>query len=284
MKLKKLLPLAIALTAIPCFAEDEKTYVLVSEKFERVAGLQTTISDVMSMENGKFSVATVQGEFEGTMEMKTTKVIETKNETGSKIKAKITKSEAEQKMTMNGQEMPQPPQMLPLVGMPVIITLKDDKWSAVREDGGEVTEPEKAELSNLERGVSGVEDRNIYGSEPRKPGDTWTVDAKEMAMVDTADDVEGSVEMSFDKVGDHEGMECAFLTGEIDMNGSTPGETGAEGTMELKGTFKIIRSLKHQVDLVRDMNGTMKIEMKTPAGTMKMSGPSVMKRSVKVAK
>lgn len=290
MKLKKLLPMLLACAVLPCHAETEapvkaaKSYVLVSGKAERIAGLETTISDVMSMENGKFSIEAPQGELEGIMEMKTTKIVETKNETDSKINVKVTKSESEQKMTMKGQEMPQPPQMLPLVGMQLVFTLKDGEWTGVREDGGEINESEQAELSNLERSVSGIEDKNVYGTKPRKPGDTWTVDAKEMAMVDAADDVKGSVEMSFDKIGDHNGTECAFLTGQIDMSGSAPGGTGADGAMNLKGTFKIIRSLKHQVDFVRNMDGTMKIEMKTPAGTMKMSGPTTMKRTVEVKK
>ncbi|MFC7339186.1 hypothetical protein ACFQY0_18475 [Haloferula chungangensis] len=288
MNLKKLLPILLACAVLPGHAETEapanagKSYVLVSENPERPVGLETTISDVMSMENGKISMGTPQGDFEGNMEMKTTKVTETKNESESKIIAKVTRSETLQKMTMNGQEMPQPPQMLPLVGMPLVLTLKDGEWSGVREDGGEFNEAEQAELSNVERSVSGIEDKNIYGTEPRKPGDTWTVDAKDMAMVDAADDVNGSVKMSFDKVGEHEGTECAFLTGKIEMSGSAPGGTEADGTMSLNGTFKIIRSLKHQVDLVRNMDGTMKIEMKTPAGAMKMSGPTVMKRTVEV--
>ncbi|MEP4078131.1 hypothetical protein [Haloferula sp.] len=288
-----LLPLVIACMTLPCHSETDavaeagvgKSYVLMSEKPEKAPGLKTTVSDVMSMEGGKFSIDSAQGVLEGTMAIKTTKVISASNETAAKVNVKITKSEAEQKMIMNGQELPQPPQVLPLVDVPLVATLTNGIWRAAREDGEKVSAVEQAELLNAERLVSGVEDKNVYGTGARKPGDTWTVDAKKMSMVDAGDDVEGTVEMSFEKVDAHKGEECAFLSGEINMTGSTPSAEGDNGVkMELKGTFEIVRSLKDQVDLFREMKGTMEMEMNTPAGIMKMSGPTVMKRTSVVGK
>jgi len=281
----------LSLVAAPAHSEPAaeaasgKSYVLVSDKAERTPGLKLTFSDTMTMSGGKFSMNTPQGVFEGTMDLKTTKVIETRNETALKIKAKITTSENKQTMTMNGQELPQPPQAMPLVNVPLVISFTDGVWKASREDGEKVNDADAVELSNLEKSVSGVEDKNIYGTKPRKPGDNWVVDAKEMGMVDVSDDVEGSVKLNFDKVADHEGVECAFLTGKIEMAGSPPANGGVTGgKMELNGTFKIIRSLESQIDVFRELNGTMKMEMITPGGTMKISGPTVMKKPAVVGK
>lgn len=261
----------------------EKSYQLVSEKPEVMPGLKLAVTESMSMGGGKFTMETAQGPMEGALDQESLKVVEVAHESATRIKVTIKSSKAEQTMSMNGQAMPQAPQELPLIDVPLLINLTEGMWKAEREDGEEIDMLAQAELGNIERLLSGVEDKNIYGTKPRKPGDTWTVDAKEMSMVDASDDVEGSVKMKFDRVAEHEGIECAFLTGEITMNGSPPGAEGAGvGKMSLSGTFNIIRSLEHRMDLSRTMDGRMKIEMETPAGTMKMAGPVVIKKMIEI--
>ncbi|MGB6222985.1 hypothetical protein [Haloferula sp.] len=286
MKLLKVLSLSLVVLS-SAYGEPattgEKSYQLVSEKPEVMPGLKLTVTESMTMEGGKFTMEMPEGPMEGALDQESLKVVSVAHETASKIKATITSSKAEQTMSMNGQAMPQPPQEMPLIDVPLAITLTEGTWKAQREDGEEADMLAQVELANIERLVSGVEDENVYGTEPRKPGDTWTVDAREMSMVDASDDVEGSVKMKFDQVAEHEGIECAFLTGEITMNGSPPGaDEAGGGKIELSGTFKIIRSLEHRMDLSRTMNGNMKIEMKTPIGMMKMAGPVVMKKTVEI--
>ncbi|MEM1084438.1 MAG: hypothetical protein AAGI48_09955 [Verrucomicrobiota bacterium] len=258
-------------------------HILFSPELDRPAGQVIRMTEVMKTTGGSFGMESPQGKFEGDMDMTTTKELRFENESAAKVKATITRNELIQKVVMNGQEMPQAPQSKPLVGVPLLISLEEDEWKGVREDGNAVDASAEVELMAVTRKVSRAEDEGLYGSEARKVGDSWKVDAAEAMMLKEASDVEGSIELTFDKIGDHEGSECAFISGTFDMSGSAPeGPGGGDGSMSLKGTFTIIRSLEHQLDVFRELDGEMKIEMKTPVGLMTMSGPTTITETAKV--
>lgn len=258
---------------------------LFIEDFERSPGVVIEATEVMKMTDGSFGIESPQGGFEGKMDMATTKELRFETESGDKVKATISKNEVTQKMVMNGQEMPQPPQTKPLVGVPLVISRTDGEWAGIREDGAEVAQMAEAELKSVTRKVSRIEDRNLYGTETRKPGESWEVDAAESMMLEDSDEVEGTVKLTFDKLGDYEGKECAFISGTFEMKGSAPEEAGGgEGSMSLKGTFTIIRSIEHQLDLYRQLDGAMEVEMTTPMGKMRMAGPTTITETASIEK
>ncbi len=263
------------------------SYVLASENPDIVPGRTMENTGVMTMEGGKFSMETPQGKIEGTVEMTTTTETRTKALTPEKVSVLTKKNETIRKMTMNDQVLPGAPEVKPLVDVPVVVTLSKGKWTAAREDGAEATTEEAADLKHIARNVSHVTDRAMYGTQPRKPGDQWKVDAKDSLFSgdDGIKDPAGTVELTFDKVGDYEGMKCAYLSGTVEISGKmAKEEKGSQGKVSMTGTVAIIRSLELGEDLLAEMKGKIEMKMEMPAGTMNMSGPMTMKYGTTIVK
>lgn len=264
------------------------SYILATERQVIVAGQTYEESDVMQMKDGKFTVTTPQGEMEGTINVTQTKSMRAKAETAEKLKILIAKDETVQTMTLNGQENAPDTKVKPLVGVPVTATLAGGKWTAVRDDGAEPTEEEAKELKKIGKKLSGDLVRKMYGTEPRKPGEKWSVDAADTIFADEDDtkDAKGKVELTFDKVEDYQGEKCAFLSGTINVSGK-PGDAAedADAKLSMSGKISIIRALDLQTDLSADMKATMDMQMDLPNGaTMKMLGPMTLKSEAKITK
>lgn len=174
------------------------------------------------------------------------------------------------------------------MGVPVTATLENGKWTAVREDGAEPSAEEAKELKKIARDISGELVRKMYGTEPRKPGDKWSVDAADTIFADDDEtkDAKGKVELTFDKVEEYHGMKCAFLSCTIEITGR-PGDADkdSEAKIKLSGKVAIIRALDLQTDIDAEMKATMEVETKLPTGgSMKMSGPMTLKSESKLTK
>jgi hypothetical protein len=264
------------------------SYILAVERPVIVAGQVYEESDVMKMADGKFTITTPQGEMKGTMSVTETKSMRAKAETAEKVKVLIEKDETVQTMTINGQENDPDTKAKPLVGVPVTATLANGQWTAVRDDGAEPTAEEAKKLKKIAKELSGELVRKMYGTEPRKPGDKWSVDAADTIFADEDDtkDAKGKVDLTFDKVADYQEMKCAFLSGTIDISGK-PGDAAEDSDAKLNtsGKIAIIRALDLQTDLDADMKATMDMQMNLPNGaTMKMSGPMTLKSEAKIIK
>ncbi len=267
-------------------ASPADSYILAEEIPTIVAGETYESSDIMKMVGGKLTLDTPQGEMEGSMEMTETKLMRAKAIYSNKIRILIEKNETSRKTTVNGSEDAPEPEAKPLVGVPVTATLADGKWTAAREDGAEPNAQEAKELKKIAKSISGENDRKMYGTKPRKPGDHWATDPKESLFSDEEDmkDIAGTVEFTFDKVADYNGIKCAFLTCSIDVTG-TPGdaEAGADAKMRMSGKVSIIRALDLQVDLDAKMKGSMEMQMKLPNGVaLNMTGPMTLSSQVKI--
>lgn len=262
------------------------SYILAVESPTVVAGQTYESTDLMKMEDGKLTVDTPQGQVEGTMELSETKKLHLKAIYANKVRILIEKGETTRKTTVNGHEDAPEPQQKPLVGVPVTATLADGKWTAVREDGVDPSVEEAKELRKIAKNLSGEMDRKMYGSQPRKPGDHWTVDAKDSIFSDEDDtkNASGTIELTFDKVEDLKGKKCAFISGNIDVT-ATPGEAAADAVPKIKmsGKVTIIRALDLQVDLDVQIKGSMEMQMKLPnGGALEMTGPMTLKSEVMV--
>lgn len=253
------------------------TYVLVNKEYAPKPGTVMELSTAHDMTGGKFSMESQGQKMEGTMDMAETEEIRVEVLAEDKVKVVIGKHEENQTMTMNGQAMPQPGEPKPLVGVPVLVTKTGGTWTAAREDGKEPTDEEKKELEDIVEALVGDDDRAVYGTEARKPGDTWTVKGSQLPFLNDLENADGEMTVTFDKVATHEGGECAFFSGTLKVTG-TPAEVedGVEGTIKMDGTFKVIRSLEHLEDLSANIDAKMDVEMKLPVGTMTMQGPAKM--------
>lgn len=264
------------------------SYILASESPVIVAGQITESSYVLTMEGGTLIVTTPQGNMKGSMEISTIKTMRTETETAEKVKVLIEKHEEIYKSIMHGREDAPKPQPKPLVGVPLTATLSDGKWTVVRDDGSEPTAGEAKELKSIASNLSGILTRKMYGTAPRKPGDQWTVDAKDTIFNDNGNmtNVVGKIELNFDKVDDYHGMKCAFLSGTQDISG-TPGDlpAEAEATYKLASKIAIVRALDLQLDISATTTGTMDMQRKLPDGRiMEIQGPMTLKAELEFIK
>jgi hypothetical protein len=257
--------------------EPAGSYVLVSKDYAPKPGTVMELRTDHDMTGGSFSMAAEGQKLEGALDITETEEVRVEVLAADKVKVLIGKHEEKQVMKMNGQEMPQPAEPKPLVGVPVLVTKSGGTWTAAREDGKEATAEEKKELDDIVESLLGDDDRAVYGTEARKPGDTWTVKGTQLPFLKDFENAEGEMTVTFDKVAAHEGSQCAFLSGTLKVTGSPAEmEEGTEGTITMEGTYKVIRSLEHREDVSAVIDAKMDAEMKLPVGTMTMKGPAKM--------
>lgn len=251
------------------------SYVLVNKEYAPKPGTVRELGMRHEMTGGTFAMEAQERKVEGTMDMQETESVRLEALAEDRVKVVIGKHERKQTMKIGGREMPQPPKSKPLVGVPVLLTRSGGTWSAAREDGRQPTAEEKKEMDGLVERIDSESDLAIYGKEPRKPGDTWTVKGANLPFLDQLENPDGEMTVTFDKVGFHEGIECAFFSGTLKVTGnSADAGEGAESTITMAGTYKAIRSLEHLEDLLIDIDAKMDLEIKMPAGTMTVQGPA----------
>jgi len=190
-----------------------------------------------------------------------------------KVTVVIKNDSSEGSMVMNGEAQAQPRKNDALHDKTVILTKKDGRWSGQLESG-EANEDQQKGIDKLAENLNGESDpRHIYGTTPRKVGDTWDVDtAKLSSLTKGAGKAEGTFKMTFDGIEEYQGHECAVLTADVDVTAPTG---DGDMVMKMKGKFKIRRSLKHLVDLDNQMEGVVNMTgtINQGAGKMAIEGP-----------
>jgi len=152
----------------------------------------------------------------------------------------------------------------------------DGKWSGKLKEG-EADEEEKKKIVKLAKKFDGeANDAQIYGTKPRKVGDSWDVDPSKLdSFGGDTEDLKGTFKVTFKAVEKFQGEDCAVLVANFDVTGSTG---KGEAKLTMKGKANIHRSLKHLVDLQNKMEGTVKMTggVEGTGATMTMNGPMLM--------
>ncbi len=189
-------------------------------------------------------------------------------------------------VTMAGQDQPMPEEKDALVGVPVIVEVKDGKKVATLETGTPDAEQAKA-LEKLNKSFQEDSDFAMYGDTPRKVGDKWTVDPKALGAFGEAKDLKGDYTVEFVEIKDFQGTPCAVLKSVFDVSGTTEaeGEGGPSMTVKIKGEATSHRSLADKVDLDAQITTTMTMEgSPSPQVKMNVEGPFNLHQKITVKK
>ncbi|MBK1855811.1 hypothetical protein JO972_12645 [Verrucomicrobiaceae bacterium 5K15] len=237
------------------------------------AGTVIVDTESMSMKDCQLTVAVQGQKIQGMMTRTGMKQRTATFDSADQITVVVNQSTSKTSTVMNGQSQVQPQETAPLHGQTVILTKTGDSWSGALQSG-EATEKQLKAIENMATALNGDGDsRHIYGTSPRKVGDSWEVDTAKLTFLSRVEGkTEGTFTVSFDDIEMYQGYQCALLTAKVDV--TTP---MGEGDMKvhLKGDFTIRRSLEHLVDLDNQMTGSMTMSgsINQGPGTMKVEGP-----------
>jgi hypothetical protein len=253
-------------------------YVLAKEGTALAPGTKFTTTNEMLMKNGVMKVNAGGQTMEGTMESteRETKTVEIISAEQRKIV--VTQSESIQKAKMGDQEMPPQDKPNALLNLPVTFTKANGKWTAALSSGEATAE----QTQKMEAAATGMDDdTTVYGTEPRKIGDTWKSDASKLGSFNSDGmDMQGEVELTFKGVETYEGKQCARLEGTMNISGKSAPEQGGQD-VSIKGTVQILRSLDDLEDLKAEFKGTMEMKGEMPGGDMNMKADMEMNTTTK---
>ena len=251
-------------------------YILYVEAQYRPGAIYTKTSQG-GMENIQMTIQTRGQSINGLMSRKSQEIeiITIDNDTQHTIFYE--RKDAVTDQTLNGQKSPTTTEVEPLHKKTVIMTKNSEGlWNASLKSGQMTDEIQEA-LDQEAKSYNNPEYKYMYGTEPRKIGDTWKVDPSFIPTFtgDGAQNVTGSVSIKFDSVRKHNGLNCAVLNVDFDLQGNH--KNGVQ--MKMRGTAEVLRSLDDHIDTGISLQGTITANGDIPQGesTIEMSGPFYMK-------
>jgi hypothetical protein len=280
MRLPVLMGLIPAL-ALTVLAENEAgagaLVLLESEDYEPPAGTEVVTASKTRMKTEKMSFSVGDLELAGSLSMSSSKTVHIKQLGPNRARRLLKELSKNQTFNFLGNEQAEPEEKDALLDIPVILERRNGTWSA-RLENGEPTKEQEEALSELEDDSNTDDDLAMYGTEPRRVGETWEVDASRIpGLVDQADGVKGKLTLTLVRRMELNGSPCAYLTGTIDCLALRKAEADEEPDTKigLKGTVEVTRSLEHFADLAWKLKGEMTIAMDGPSP----QGPLVMRGS-----
>ncbi|WP_035610459.1 hypothetical protein [Haloferula sp. BvORR071] len=267
---------AAGLSLLPsAFADDGQVLAVKGKRFDLPAGTKITRETTTDLKEAKLTATLPNGQsMDGTMSRKDIVTDTTEILSPSKLRKITGLIDTTGKMVMSGKDQAIPPAPSPLADKAVILEEKDGTWTATLEQGTP-NDAMTAFLKTMADSFTKDEDLSRYGDTPRKPGDKWPVDLKQLESLAGAAKPEGSCTMEFVKVEDYAGTPCALLKMSFDISGTPIGRTDAGVKLKFKGESTIRRSLADRVDLQISTLSTMNMEMKpSPQVFMTAEGPS----------
>lgn len=147
---------------------------------------------------------------------------------------------------------------------------KDDTWTSTLTEEGKEIKPNEQQRKKAERMgrnlLSHQSALEMYGTEPRKVGDQWKVDAANLSIFSDEDsETSGEVTLSFVKEETLDGILCAVIDGQFIVQK----KAGPMNT-KMTGNLKIYRSPSLMVDVSLTVSG-MITSQGAPQPGMKMT-------------
>ena len=252
-----------------------KEYILDKKGFINPVGTVYETAEALASEDFILKIAGPQNQemmINGVMKMNNSRKTTILSEKSYEVT--LLSHEENNKMTMNGQALPNPPATpQPLLKIPIIYSFENDTWSAKAKEG-EFTELQQEEVD--EKVSSLNKPHSPYSYEAKKIGDTWETDiSKSTGFFASAssNNTTGSVKMKFLGIEDYAGHQCAKLEATFSITGK-----GDKGIVDIsmKGSAIIHRSLTHFIDLSVKAKA---LEMGMESPQPKMSGKGAFEAS-----
>lgn len=269
-------------------AKKADSHVLADKTSGRLPakGSSHTKETTGEMKEAKMNIEAAGQKMDGTMSRNESSTEKWEHLADNKARRTLESKSVSGAMNVAGQDQPIPDEKDELTGVPVIVELKDGKYVATLESGTATAEQTEA-LEKLGKSLDTDSDFGMYGDTPRKVGDKWTVDPKDLGAFGEAEDLKGDYTVEFVEIKDFEGTPCAVLKSVFDISGITEAEKEGEPSMtvKIKGEAVSHRSLADKVDLDAKITSTMTMEG-SPAPQVKMNveGPFNMHRKVSIKK
>ena len=268
---------------------EQKTYVLAKKGHPLPLKERFKVSQLMSMGNGKLKVSFSGQEMTGTVS--TSKQAELVYDflSEDKIRVNYEKGRDLKKSSMMGQEQDEE-KIHPAEGTTILLEKKEGKWVGKLEAGkvDAVGQEEFDEaVEKLEKEFNIDEASTMYGSEPRKIGESWDVDPSLMPGMDDFEVKGGNLTMTFLEVKQFQGELCAVLKTTFVIDAEMTEDKMEGMAAKITGDGRIVRSLTHLTDykFVGEMrmaiSGDMEIQ---PGANAKMSINADMKIEMRAAK
>lgn len=247
-------------TADPGTSAADGAYILASGDLLPPPGKTRSISQTTEMKDAKVSISIGDNQMEGAINQETESIQTKEPISADKLRHVIVSETDAGTIVMQGQEQPTPQKDNSLVGIPVIVELKEGKLTASLEEGTP-TEEQQTALDKILKNYESHEDFVMYGDTPRKPGDTWEVDTSKLTNFAGATELSGTFTVEFKAVEEIDGVNCALLACVFDLTGKTISDDEAPPMgITIKGNADVIRSIKDLVDLDVKLSGTVAIE------------------------
>lgn len=256
--------MALALLVTPLSAQvaaDQKTYVLakkdtplpVKQKFKAIKGFTTS--------DAELKVEVAGQSFEGTLNAAKKEELIYDFISDEQIRVSILKNRSLEKSVMAGQEKNEE-DINPSEGKSFLLEKKKGKWVGTVEKA-ELEDAEKEKIAEkieeLEKNFNENEASQMYGTDPRKVGDSWDVDPTLMPGMTDLDVNGGKLTLTFVEVKEFQGDLCAVLEMSYLIKGESTAEAIEGMVMEIAGTGRVVRSLNLFTDL--KTVGKMKMKM-----------------------
>jgi hypothetical protein len=267
-------------------AKKADTHVLASKDIKFPAkGTTHTKESTTEIKDSKLGIEAAGQKMEGSMKRNETSVETWAYLGDNKARRTLESKTTSGAMTIAGQDQPMPEEKDALVGVPVLIEVKDGKTVATLESGTATAEQTKALEKLGESKADG--DFAMYGDTPRKVGDKWNVEPKNLSGFGEAKDLTGTFNIEFVEIKDYQGVPCAVLKSTFDVKGSTDSSGGDDAKMsiKLKGEALSYRSLAEKTDLDVKITSSMTMDGSPAEGvSMHMEGPFGMNQKTTIKK
>lgn len=267
-------------------AQEEDSFLLTKEGFDMPVGTVGLMRSKMKMKCDPLTIKV--GEIELKAKMDNASVEDIKVEYMARNTYRYLRVRAYENNLMQMPGQPGEPELErdPLEGVPVIVKEVEGDW-VVKLEKGEPNKAQKEELEELKKDLNTDSDPEMYGTKPRKIGESWKVDA---ALLPGGDEMEmeGKVTLTFKKVRNYKGMRCAVITGTVNAKMNVGEDEEMDIGVKMKAQVEILRSLEFYEDVKYSLSGTTEFSgtVETAQGpvTMEGKGPMVLNGALIIGK
>jgi hypothetical protein len=261
------------LLASTVFGAEEQSYVLAGSTLP-ATGVTMTRTSTQELQDGTVTFNNGGKIVTGATTRKITCVEVIKVLAPDKFSRELTDSASSGNMVVGTESQPLSAAPNPFLHVVAVATQgKDGRWRPALENGDPLTPEQLALMGNNINSSPFDSDLAVLGTEPRKAGEKWQIDASKVPSFEGLENLAGRIDCEFTEVREVAAAPAAVIHFALDITGNPP---GSEARVHLSGELTQARSIEDRIEL--ESHAREKVEITAPAaeGTeTKVSGLSV---------
>lgn len=181
-----------------------------------------------------------------------------KVDSDSEVTVEVVEDYKTNKLILNEQLVKEPePQHSAVHGTVVRYKRSEDTWTPSFSKDGAPLEPNEAQQAKAKRIARNLLSHQsaleMYGTEPRKVGDQWKVDAANLSIFsDEESETSGEVSLTYLREESIEGIRCAVIAGEFIVN-----KKAGNMMTKMNGKLEAFRSPELMADVSLTLSGIL---------------------------